>query len=81
MTHDSIRNSAETGFAELALAPVFKLGWYLIPPDGSAGATLDDAHVIEAEGQKHSLFEPLIDLPRTVCLLFCNARFPAIQKI
>ena len=51
------------------LAPAVELGRHLVPPDGVARPALDDAHVVEAEGQQHGLLQPLMHLPLAAGLL------------
>src|SRR3546814_14993584 len=59
------RHSAETGGAELRLAPALKFRGHLVPPMRAAGAAGNKRVVIEAEGQQYRLLQPLIDAPRS----------------
>src|SRR3712207_7730029 len=51
------------------LFPYTTLFRSLVPPAGAAGAARDHRHVVEPEGQKHRLLEPLVDAPPVARLL------------
>jgi hypothetical protein len=78
-SHGAVRDRAEACGLELGIRPVVELGGHLVPPDGVARSTLDDAHVIEAEGQQHRLLQPLMHLPLAAGLLG-DAGLAGIEK-
>src|SRR3546814_20121832 len=63
---DLAGNGADTSSLKASLAPPGGFRRHLVPPGRAAGAAFDQFHVVQAEGQQHGLFEPLIDLPRPV---------------
>src|SRR3546814_16985399 len=63
---DLAGNGADTSSLKASLAPPGGFRGDLVPPGRAAGAAFDQFHVVQAEGQQHGLFEPLIDLPRPV---------------
>ena len=78
--HDTGGNGAEAGAAEVFLRPALELGGHLVPPGRPARAAGDERHVIEAEGEKHRLFQPLIDHPLPVNFLG-NAHLAGIEQV
>src|SRR5213075_2184717 len=74
---DRAGDGAEAGLGKALRAPAEKLGRHLVPPGRAAGTAGDGVHRIEAEGQQHRFFEPLIDAPLAIDL-FGHARFARI---
>ena len=66
MANDRTRHGAEAGSAELVFAPALEFRWHLVPPGGIAVAAGDHFHVVEPEGQKHRLFQPLVHSPAAI---------------
>src|SRR3546814_18350223 len=74
---DRAGHRAEAGVPEAVLAPAGEFRRHLVPPGRTAGAALDDRHLVDAAREQHRLLQPLVALPRSarVALRAAQAAF------